>query len=181
MLIEACGFQTERLFVNEWHSINSSYWRHREIGEVVAAILTEPVTRTLPDSWRGAYTRERASEWVKDRDEEGTTLLVIDKNTRQCVGLMILNAAPIENGNGRMELRLGYLLSESAWGKGFASELVEGLVQWCRGHTQISSIAGGVGLDNPASSRVLEKNGFNIVLGRDEAAQGEQLYRLSLR
>ena len=162
MVFKACKFETERLLVNEWHSTNSSDWRHRELGGLVAAMLTEPVTRTLPDSWQGPYSLERAREWVNDRDEEGTTLLVIDKSTRHCVGLMILIAALDQDSDGGMELRLGYLLSESAWGKGIASELVEGFVGWCRGQAQISSIAGGVGLDNPASGRVLEKSGFNV-------------------
>ena len=94
---------------------------------------------------------------------------------------MILFEMEAEEGNGATDIRLGYLLSESTWGKGIASELVHGFVSWCRGQTSILSIAGGVALDNPASNRVLEKNGFQLIQGEDEVIQDEQLFRLGLR
>ncbi len=142
-------------------------------------MLTEPVTRSLPPSWQGHYTVERAREWVKERDEEGATLLIIEKATKQAIGLMILFETAAEDGSGT-EVRLGYLLSESAWGKGLASELVRGFVGWCRDQASISSIAGGVAQDHPASRRVLEKNGFRFVQRDSEIAEGEDVFRLQL-
>jgi len=56
-------------------------------------------------------------------------------------------------------VRHGYLLSESAWGQGLASELVRGFVDWCR-TVEIEAILGGVERDDIASQRVLMKNGF---------------------
>ena len=181
MVLRACTFETERLLVTEWHSPSSSDWQQQELVHVVAAILTEQVTRSLPASWQGSYTVERAREWIEERDKEGATLLVIDKLIHQAVGLMILFEMQTEEGNGDTDLRLGYLLSEATWGKGIASELVNGFVSWCRGQTSISSIAGGVALDNSASKRVLEKNGFQLVQSGHGIAQDERLYRLSLR
>ena len=79
-------------------------------------ILSEPVTRSLPTSWQGAYTVERARSWVEERDHEGTSLLVVEKSTGEPIGVMFL----FEEGvPGRTEVRIGYLLSEPAWGKGF--------------------------------------------------------------
>ena len=46
---------------------------------------------------------------------------------------------------------------------------------------EISSIAGGVALDNPASRRVLQKNGFLLVENEEELDQDEQLFRLSFQ
>ncbi len=181
MVLRACTFETERLVVKEWHSLSPDDWQQEDLAEVVAAILTEPVTRSLPPSWQGSYSLDRAREWIKERDKEGTTLLVINKLTHQAVGLMILFEMPAQEGDDRADVRLGYLLSEVAWGKGIASELVNGFVNWCRGQESISSIAGGVAHDNPASKRVLEKNGFKLVQSGDDVAQGEQLYRLSFR
>jgi RimJ/RimL family protein N-acetyltransferase len=57
-------------------------------------------------------------------------------------------------------------------GKGIASELVNGFVSWCHGQESISPTAGGVAHDNPAATRVLEKNGFQLVRSRDDIAQG---------
>ena len=118
---------------------------------------------------------------MKERDEDGSTFLVIEKTTQQAVGLMILFEMQAEEGNGEAEVRLGYLLSEATWGRGIASELVSGFINWCRGQESISSIAGGVAHDNPASKRVLERNGFQLVRSGGNVTQGEQLYRLSIR
>ena len=108
-------------------------------------------------------------------------MLVIDRLTQRPVGLMILLETQAEEHNGDREVRLGYLLAEDAWGQGIASELVSGFVGWCREQTSVSSIAGGVALDNPASRRVMQKNGFELVQRDGEIAQDEQLYRLRLQ
>ena len=108
-------------------------------------------------------------------------LALIEKLTDQAIGLRILFEARAEEGNGVSDVRLGYLLSEASWGKGIASELVHGFVSWCREQESISSITGGVANDNPASKRVLEKNGFQLVQSGDNVTQGEQLYRMSFR
>ena len=167
--------------MKEWHSLSLSDWRQLGLAEVVAGILTEPVTRSLPPSWQGSYSIDRAREWIKERDKEGTTCLAIEKLTHQVVGLLILFEVQAEEGNDVSDVRLGYLLSEATWGKGIASELVHGFVSWCRGQESISSITGGVAYDNPASKRVLEKNGFQLVQSGDNVTQGEQLYRISFR
>jgi ribosomal-protein-alanine N-acetyltransferase len=181
MVLQACTFGTARLVVKEWHSHSPSDWQERDLPRVVSAMLTEPVTRSLPSGWHGSYTTERAHEWIKERDRESTNLLVVDKSTQQAVGLMILSEMQAEVGNDYIDVRLGYFVSEDSWGQGIASELVDGFVTWCRAQTSISSIAGGVALDNPASQRVLRKNGFRLSQGEDEVAQDEQTYRLRLR
>ena len=114
-------------------------------------MLTENVTRSLPPAWQGKYTIERGRKWIKERDEEGTTLLVVDRSTLRVIGLMILFVIEAEGGNGETELRLAYLLSADTLKQGIASELLTGFVAWCREESPISSIAGGVAPDNLAS------------------------------
>lgn len=181
MVLRACTFETERLLVKEWHSLLCNDWQEGDLGHVIAAMLTEPVTRSLPLSWQGSYSVARARDWIKERDEDGVTLLVIDRSIHQAVGLMILFEMQSEEDGGDTDIRLGYLLSEGTWGKGMASELVNGFVNWCSGQPSISSISGGVAPDNPASKRVLEKNGFYLMPSSDEIAGGELLFRLSFR
>ena len=94
---------------------------------------------------------------------------------------MILFGMEAEEGKDDTDIRLGYLLSEGSWGKGFASELVQGFVNWCVGQTSIASIAGGVARTNHASRRVLEKNGFQLIQTENEVVQDEQLFQLSFR
>ena len=143
-------------------------------------MLTESVTRSLPISWQGSYTVDRARIWIEERDNEGAALLVVDKSTVQPVGLIVLFETEAES-KGCIEVRIGYMLSEWTWGKGIASELLGGFVGWCRGHASIFSIVGGVAQENFASRRVLEKNGFMLVQSEGEPADQEQRYRLSLR
>lgn len=164
------SFSTERLSVNEWHSFTPDDWPQQDLNNVVQEILTERVTKNLPPIWQGSYNLSRARQWISERDKEGTTLLAVEKASEQAIG-MILLFEPDASGN----LRLGYLLNESAWGKGFASELVGGFVSWCR-HNDIQSVTGGVERSNVASRRVLEKCGFMAEPETDKTA--EQLFSI---
>ena len=165
--------------MKEWHSLTTDDWAVQDLAEVVAQILTDRVTRSLPTGWQGAYTLDRASKWIEERDAEGTALLVVGRATGTPMGLMIL-FEPATADNAAVEVRLGYLLAEDAWGGGLASELVSGFVDWCRRH-EVGSVVGGVERDNAASRRVLEKNGF--VYDPNEHCGGceEGLFRLELR
>jgi RimJ/RimL family protein N-acetyltransferase len=105
-------------------------------------------------------------------------LIAADEGTGVPVGLMILFETPCHDDFGGVDLRLGYLLAESAWGRGLGTELVAGFVEWCRATPRIRSIAGGVELHNVGSARVLAKNGFAPA---GPPVGGEQLYELALR
>lgn len=156
--------------VNEWHSFTPDEWPQQNLDIAVQGLLTERVTKNLPPIWQGPYNLSRARQWIKERDKEGVTLLAVDTASEQAIGMIILFESDA-SGN----LRLGYLLNESAWGKGFASELVGGFVSWCR-HHDIHSVTGGVERSNVASRRVLEKCGFVAEPETDETV--EQLFSI---
>ena len=99
------------------------------------------------------------SSWIDARAEESDVLLVQRKDSAALIGLVIL--AGDSALAAVLDLHIGYLFAESAWGQGFASELLEGLVAWT-GRARPVRLVGGVGKDNPASARVLEKAGFRI-------------------
>ena len=187
MTINSCLFETQRLIANEWHSpLPDGWplpdrWPVPDLAAVIAAMLTEDVTISLPEPWHGPYSTARARQWIEDRDNEGTTLLVVDKATQDPVGLIILSSTTADSTAAGVEVRLGYLLAQSVWGQGLASELIAGLVNWCREQVDIASLAGGVARDNPASKRVLEKNGFHPVENETEVSSDEELMRLILR
>jgi RimJ/RimL family protein N-acetyltransferase len=172
VICKSCSFVTDRLIINEWHlfSIDDKY-----LASTIAAILTPKVTQTLPENWRGNYSEERAANWLDALDREAATLLVLDRSSNNPIGLIILFESSEEHS--RRSVRVGYMLAETAWGKGYATELLRGLVNWCR-DMGISSIIGGVGQENVASQRVMEKNGFVVL--PNEQADGELLYELVL-
>ena len=173
---ESCSFLTQRLSVGPWHSAADEHGI--DLNEAVAAILTPNTTGDLPPTWRGEYTLGRARRWVVERDGESVTLLVVLRSSNQAVGLMILHDEAKEDG-GLSHLRLGYVIKESSWGEGIASELVSGLVGWARSQPLVESIRGGVESQNAASARVLIKNGFGLS-GHDQAKETDT-YRLELR
>jgi len=173
---ETCDFETARLRVGDWHSV--SFGPRRDLAVVVAEMLTPAATRSLPPVWHGDYSLDRAREWIAERDEESVTLLATDRESGEALGLVIVFEVDGADDGGGVDLRLGYLFSESAWGRGLATELVEGFVGWCRAQPSIRSITGGVASDNVASARVLTKNGFTAT---GSPRQGEQIYELRLR
>jgi len=180
MICQTCSFETERLLVGAWHAHAAAGGLQKGLERVVANLLTAAVTRTLPPSWQGDYPLSRARAWIAERDNDGTTLLVMEKSSRQPVGLVILHEVASQQSDDGIEVRLGYLLAEPVWGQGLATELVRGLVGWCRRQDGLTALAGGVDADHPASMRVLERNGFRPVEDAGETGQGPRLFRLAL-
>ncbi len=169
----SCAFTTGRLDVGEWRVLAGRYGLDRV--EIVRAVLTEATTGELPPGWQGDYDNERADAWIAERDAESPTLLVIDQRSAEPVGLVLLFAVP-HDGSGEIDdavdVRLGYVLAESAWGQGLATEVVGGIVAWAQRHPSVATMSGGVSRGNPASARVLVKNGFTV----ESVADGEQLF-----
>lgn len=204
MLSRRCAFSTARLRVAEWHSMwpegdggatgagaGAAGAGAEPLAATVCRVLTAKTTAALPPAWQGEYSLERAVGWIKERDAEKESATLLVEASPACtgaakwtgVGLLILFEMPNDLGVGASELRLGYVLAEDSWGKGLASELVSGLVTWCRARDAadaIGSIAGGVAKSNPASARVLEKAGFSPSDREDEGSEEETMYRLML-
>lgn len=170
MELAGAEFETSRLRVEEWHTRAS----RTNLVEFVMRLLTPEVTKALPPSWHGSYDRERAEAWIAERDEESAVLLVSEIATNKPVGLVLLGENRTKGDGASRDVRLGYLLAEDAWGRGFASEIVGGFVAWCETRDSIRSILAGVSVDNEASKRVLLKNGF-VLTGAPR--HGEQMYR----
>ena len=181
MISKSCSFETDRLDVSEWHLISSNETWQENLAQVLATMLTEPVMRHLPTAFHGDYTVARARQWIRERDKEGTMLIAIEKTSQDPVGLIFFVKMDSEETTESFEVRLGYLLSETVWGRGLATEMVRGFVGWCRTQAPISTLVGGVDVDHPASMRVLEKNRFQSVEAEGEGDQGQRIYRLILR
>jgi RimJ/RimL family protein N-acetyltransferase len=73
-------------------------------------------------------------------------------------GNLIGNIGLSETTSGTM--RLGYAYARDQWGKGYATEALEAVMDWVSRHVTIGEIRAEVFLDNPASARVLTKAGF---------------------
>ncbi len=167
----SCQFMTDRLRVDPWHAAETEF----DLAEVVAGMLTETTTTALPEAWRGGFSVARASDWISERDVESPTLLATEASSSRAVGLIIIYGEPLDQST--MDVRIGYLIAEDAWGKGLATELVAGLAGWARTQPSVRTLTGGVDAANEASARVLTKNSFERI---DDGGHGDATYRLSI-
>ena len=119
-----CEFETDRLRVAPWHEIAERL--EVDLAQVIARMLTVRATLGLPESWQGEHTAESASDWIDDRDAEASMLLVVESESGQPVGIVVLAEAPISTTE--VDVRIGYLIAEGVWGQGLATELVSGLL-----------------------------------------------------
>jgi RimJ/RimL family protein N-acetyltransferase len=168
---ELCRFTTSRLTVSSWWNLVSNSESEIKLAQTVLDTLTPKVTASLPVGWQDIKHIEDALNWMNDRAKESRFLVVQESSGDQVIGFVFLHeliqeledlSLSSEDISVKSELHLGYLLAENYWGKGFASELIAGLVEWAKASGDIKSFVGGVDIDNTASIMVMEKNGFTF-------------------
>jgi len=100
-------------------------------------------------------TAERFIFAARDANAKGRDLMLVI--APRAVGAISLGARGVDR------LSLGYALSPEAWGRGYASEAVEAMVNVAFTLTPCVEINVEVRVENSASRRVLEKNSFAFV------------------
>lgn len=167
-------FISERLIVRNWIHLEKSFANKDRLLESVLKIMTPNVTKDLPNGWQNLTTIEKVEKWVNDRKKDGYFYAIQLLDSNEIIGFLFLYT---ENETTESyDLRLGYLISESSWKRGYGSELIKGLVVWCKKENNIGSVSGGVELNNTGSIRVLEKNGF--IKTEDKLPGNMLLYKL---
>ena len=123
------------------------------------------------------YTVEHAEAWLGAEPEpDNLPLLVFSHEHEQPALIGGAGLHPAKPGRGE-ELEIGYWLTPSAWGRGYATEAGRAVVDMARHALGRKRLVSGHFLDNPASGRVLRKLGFEQtgVEKRDCLARGEQV------
>ena len=146
-------FETDRLSVAHWADTIAAPVALRNLATNLPDLLTSYVIAHLPPFFD--LTDQNIDQWIDARDAESDTYLIRETGTDAIIGLMFLTP-PFNN-----DIHLGYLLGQAAWGQGYASELLAGLML----HVPKTGfrLLGGVGRENPASAHVLRKTGFQLV------------------
>jgi ribosomal-protein-alanine N-acetyltransferase len=131
--------------------------RAEDAALIFAAYAQDPqVTRYL--AFRPHRDLNDAHEAV-DRFLEGWrsgksySWLVFRRNDEQLVGAI---SAREDQG-----INLGYLLARPFWGQGFMSEALAAIVEWAFSVPSVFRVWAVCDLENDASARLLERNGFN--------------------
>lgn len=146
-------FETERLSVAHWAYTIAAPKARRGLVTQLPDLLTADVIAHLPPFFD--LTDQNIDQWIDARDAESDIDLIREKGSDAIIGLMFLTP-PLNK-----DIHLGYLLGQSVWGKGYASELLARLVL----HVPKTGLRllGGVGRENPASAHVLRETGFDVV------------------
>lgn len=118
--------------------------------EIYANTLTIPYPYTRDDAV-AALERFRKTH-VND---EGMVRFIVAKDSGELVG-----SVGFEFKDDRQRAELGYAIGRAWWGKGFATEAAEGVVRHAFEVRGVPLVTAHAMLHNPASSRVLEKLGF---------------------
>lgn len=110
------------------------------------------------------YTMADAGNWIA-RAERGwlTTeeflFSAFGKDTGDYVGSINLH------GKNSGEAEIGYWVASAFQGRGFATEMVAFIIDFCASNMQVSRLFATADTKNLASQQVLKKNGFQKVAG----------------
>ena len=156
-------FSTARLTVRDWQDVAQDPMAEAALATALPVILTEPVLRHLPPDLQHTGSGFDQQTWVATLRSRNDVGVVMTADTSP-IGFVVLRE---ERPSGQPpHIWIGYLLAEHAWGQGYATELVRGLIGALRdaGGLQVRA---GVAAENAGSMRVLEKVGF--VVDRDRS------------
>ena len=113
-------------------------------------------------AWVTPYPRERAESIITEVlsmdgpvDGQWFMATVVEADTDEVVGDLVLHPT-----NELRTAEVGYSLSTSHWGKGYAAEALEAFVAWIVEALPVTRLAGMLHPDNRASAMVLERTGF---------------------
>ena len=169
------NFKTSRLSISNYTLYKTL--TDKDFAKEIIKILTPNVTKALPDGWQNINNSSRANNWIKERNKESTFLIVQSITSNEVIGFIFLYPTYLKKEH--IDLRFGYLLFESYWGKGLGTELVKGLVNKCQEMGNIKSISGGVEKENIGSIKVLEKCGFHA-LSQEEKTENVIFYEKAI-
>lgn len=109
------------------------------------------------------YTVGEAERYISQKQNEreagsSVTFIVERKEEKGFIGLIELRDIDHEHSQGE----LSFWLAKKAWGHGYMSEVVQVIVQYGFEVLRLNRLYAYHMLRNPATGRVLEKNGFKL-------------------
>jgi RimJ/RimL family protein N-acetyltransferase len=146
-------FSTERLMITELSRDDLQKPFIHSLCVRIPTLLTAKVVENLPPYFHNIASVQDARKWLETLLAESVLLMVESRESEEVVGFLF--ASPCDDG-----AHIGYLLAESHWGKGLASELLLAFMAHSSQQEQWHALIGGVDQSNVASIKLLEKLGF---------------------
>ncbi|WP_096087788.1 GNAT family N-acetyltransferase [Agaribacterium haliotis] len=128
--------------------------------ERIPKILTPAVVENLPPYFHKVATSEQAKIWLERMLLE-SRLFQVQSGSSELIGFLF---AHVENND---TAHIGYLLAEEYWGRGLASELLQGFICEVEKSEPWLKLIAGVDQSNIASANLLKKLGFVEQLAND--------------
>ncbi|HIF9356560.1 TPA: GNAT family N-acetyltransferase [Photobacterium damselae] len=153
MQYQLSQYQTSRLTVSQILDADS-FTNDKANIEAILAVLTPSVVEHLPSYFHHIATAQQAKDWLQQLTQESLVFAVYDKQMQLLIGFVFIYVDEAEQAH------IGYLLSETVWRRGYAFELLFGLIQHAKEHTSWQALIAGVARDNQASAHLLVKLGF---------------------
>jgi len=139
----------------------------------IAALCGDYAIAKMTTRMPWPYSRAEADGFVarcqvQDRGRDAT--FVIDLEDTGVVGVLGFFTPPVGH------LEIGYWIGRPYWGRGLATEAVQGAMAWAKADWRKKVVVAGHFADNPASGQVLVKAGFlytGVVETKASVARGE--------
>ncbi|MFV7783836.1 GNAT family N-acetyltransferase [Shewanella marisflavi] len=120
----------------------------RYTGDADAVKSLEDAKRIIENYWLAGYREHGFARYA-----------LINKADKQLIGFCGIKYESLLN-RGQGGIDIGYRMLPEYWGKGLATEAVTACLRYAHETLGIDCVYAEVMLDNPASSRVLEKAGM---------------------
>ena len=132
-------------------------WGPTDESAVVREANSRAVWRNLTHVFPHPYTAEDATKWVAHclgQDPPRDLVVEVDGQFAGVCGI------EVGEGVGEFTGHVGYWLGEQYWDRGIATEVIAGFLVYIWETFDVKRLQAEVFAWNPASARVLEKNGF---------------------
>lgn len=143
-------------------------WRRQDESALVRHANNRNIWIRLGDRFPHPYTRKDARRWLKARPHAPypptNFAITLDEEAIGGVGF------ERKQDLSRLTAEVGYWLSETYWGKGYATEALQAIALYAFERFDFVRLEARVMEGNAASSRVLEKAGFSFETAMRRAA-----------
>lgn len=132
-------------------------WRRDDLEDLLAHADDREIVRGLSDRFPHPYTREDGERFLAgDVVDLNAPVFAIEVDGQACGGI----GAEIGRADRRHSAQMGYWLGQALWGRGTMTRVVALYGPWLMRELELYRLQATVLDSNPASARVLLKNGF---------------------
>ncbi|MGB3534518.1 MAG: GNAT family N-acetyltransferase [Microcoleaceae cyanobacterium] len=145
---------TQRLIIRDWHPGNDAIAAFKIYGDpAVMHYIREPENSIETVQ---TYLEKRVAR-DKHRNNGTGSWAVIEQQTAELIGAILLQQLPDNQGNLTQDFEIGWHFQPSSWGKGFATEAAERIIDYGFETLHLPILYAVVKPENQRSIRVTQR------------------------